>query len=287
MALEIQSPSTDTNGKTNATTMDCDQQHNNDEGGAGDGDEIIIMISSNNNNNNNNNNASNTGIGNKLVLLFNPNDSTTTKQIPCHLFHTDNRVTRKEAIYFNHHCKSGVKLSGNRTHECKKMLKEIIIRVREQFDGELRAMIEDAIRKQCSKRNITYQGNPITKMDQLARVWAADITIKETLWQCCFGSFEINWESDFEEQAMKKLNYEYLEDEQSQREGSTRRGNKGCVAKLARNVKQEVMKAINQRVGKTHKTILVAGTAPEIIGEYENGKKKYGKRPGTSDFNFN
>ena len=86
---------------------------------------------------------------------------------------------------------------------------------------------------------------------------------------------------------MEKLKFEYLEDEQAQREGSNRRGNKGCIAKLAKKVKRDIMKTINRKAAKTHGTILVSGCAPEIVGEYDNGKTKYKKRKGYSDFNFN
>ena len=188
-------------------------------------------------------------------------------------------------IDFNHHCKLGVKLSGNRQQEGEDMLKGLIERVRDLFEGQLKAMIEDEIKRQCFKHGIKYQSNPITKIDQLSRAWAEDHTMKETLWHCCFGAFEADWESVYEAMVLEKLQYQYLEDEQTQREGTDRRGNKGCVAKLARKVKRDVMKNINRRAHKTHRIILVAGHAPEIIGEYGDGKKKYKKRKG-NDFNF-
>jgi hypothetical protein len=66
-------------------------------------------ISIDNNNNNNNNNTS----------IFNPNDITKIKVIPCHLFHPVNRITREEAIDFNYHCKLGLKIGSkqNDTNE--------------------------------------------------------------------------------------------------------------------------------------------------------------------------
>jgi hypothetical protein len=45
-------------------------------------------------------------------------------------------------------------------------------------------------------------------------------------------------------------------------------------------------KANKNRTLKMHKTIICAGIKPEIIGEYENRKKKYKKRKNTAGFNF-
>jgi hypothetical protein len=128
----------------------------------------------------------------------------------------------------------------------------------------------------------------ITKIDYLAKAWADDDMLQEGLWHCCFGAFtkEVDWESEYEQQAMEKLKFEYLEDEQAQREGSNQRGNKGCIARLANKVKRDIMKTINRKAAKTHGTILVSGCAPEIFGEYDNRKTKYKKRKGNSDFNF-
>jgi hypothetical protein len=46
--------------------------------------------------------------------------------------------------------------------------------------------------------------------------------LQEDLWHCCFGAFAkiVDWESKYEQQAMEKLKFEYLEDEQARREGS-------------------------------------------------------------------
>jgi hypothetical protein len=95
------------------------------------------------------------------------------------------------------------------------------------------------------------------------------------------------WESEYEQHAMENLKFEYLEDMQAQREGLNRRGNKGCIAKLAKKVERDIVKTINRKAAKTHGTILVSFCAPEIVGEYNNGKTKYKKRKGNSDFNFN
>jgi len=86
---------------------------------------------------------------------------------------------------------------------------------------------------------------------------------------------------------MEKLKYKYLEDDQAQRVGTNQRGNKGCIAKLATKVKRDIMKNINRKAAKTHGTILVSGSAPVILGEYESGKTKYQKRKDNAGFNFN
>jgi len=47
------------------------------------------------------------------------------------------------------------------------------------------------------------------------------------------------------------------------------------------------MKNINRKAAKTHGTILVSGSAPVILGEYESGKTKYQKRKDNAGFNLN
>jgi hypothetical protein len=114
------------------------------------------------------------------------------------------------------------------------------------------------------------------------------VTLQEDLWHCCYGAFakDITWETEYEVQVMKKLNFRFLEQDPTEVVGTDLRGNKGCIAKLARKVKRDVMKNVNRRALKMHKTIICARIKPEIIGEYENGKKKYKKRKNTAGFNF-
>jgi len=96
-------------------------------------------------------------------------------------------------------------------------------------------MVQDKIKRECLTRQICYQGNPITKMDQIAKAWVDDMKLQENLWHCCYGTFskDIDWESEYKNKAMQKLKYKYLEDDQMQRPGLNQRGNKGCTAKLA------------------------------------------------------
>lgn len=228
------------------------------------------------------------GDGTILLQKFNPNDTTTVKYIPRHLFSVDYKVTREEAIDFNHHCKLGVKI-GTRTNDPgEDEVKNLIKKVKHLFEGELKAMILHAIKSECSKRNLHYQGNPITNVEQLRKAWADDQSIQKDLWHCCFGLFaqDGEWELDYEEKAMKKLNFQYMEDDRTLREGTDKRGNKGCIAKLARKVKRGIMKNINRKAGGTHGRILVTGTAPVILGEYQRGKKRYKKRKTNAGFNF-
>jgi hypothetical protein len=174
---------------------------------------ISISIEDDNNNNNNNNNTS----------IFNPNDITKIKVVPCHLLHPENRITREEdAIDFNYHCKLGLRIGSKQNDTNEERLKEIIARVRDLFEGELKAMVIDVIKKECIARKIKRQGNPITKIDPLAKAWADDDMLQEDLWHCRFGAFakEVDWESEYEQQAMEKLKFEYLEDKQAQHEGS-------------------------------------------------------------------
>ena len=87
-------------------------------------------------------------------------------------------------------------------------------------------------------------------MSQLAAAWAEDDTLKENLWHCVFGSFsrQLDWENEFKKEAMERLWYEYLEDENEV--GTKQRGKKGCIAKLARQVKKEIVKSINRKPQK-------------------------------------
>lgn len=220
--------------------------------------------------------------------VLNPHDTSRLKFIPRHLFNVENAISREMAIDFNHHCKLGMKIGNLPNDPGEETLKGIILKTRSLIEGEMKAMVEDVIKRECAKRGVTYQGNPITKIDQLSRAWAQDVTLQEDLWHCCYGAFakDITWETEYEVQVMKKLNFRYLEQDPTEVVGTDLRGNKGCIAKLARKVKRDVMKNVNRRALKTHKTIICAGIKPEIIGEYENGKKKYKKRKNTAGFNF-
>jgi len=86
---------------------------------------ISITIDDDNNNNNNNNTS-----------IFNPNDITKIKVIPHHLFHPENRITRKGAIDFNYHCKLGLKIGSKQNDTNEERLKETIAQVRDLFEGE-------------------------------------------------------------------------------------------------------------------------------------------------------
>jgi len=85
-----------------------------------------------------------------------------------------------------------------------KRLKGIILKTRSLIEGEIKAMVEDIIKRECAKRGVTYRGNPITKIDQLSRAWAQDVTLQEDLWHCCYGAFakDITWETEYEVQVM-------------------------------------------------------------------------------------
>jgi hypothetical protein len=51
---------------------------------------------------------------------------------------------------------------------------------------------------------------------------------------------------------MKNMRFKYLDDEKFQKEGTKRRGNKGCIAKLATSAKRDIVKRINRKARKTH-----------------------------------
>jgi hypothetical protein len=219
----------------------------------------------------------------------NQHDTSTFKLIFWHLFHPDNKISWEMAIDYNHHCKLGIKKGVRPNNPGEELLKRMIGKVRDLYEGDLKAMVQDVIKRECSARQICYQGNPITKMDQIAKAWAENMTLQEDLWHCCYGTFAkgIDWESEYEIKAMEKLKYKSLEDDQAQQVGTNQRGKKGCIAKLATKVKRDIMKNINRKAAKTHGTILGSGSAPVILGEYESGKTKYQKRKDNAGFNFN
>jgi hypothetical protein len=227
---------------------------------------------------------------NCILPTFNPNDDTVIKKITRELFDVENRVTREEAIDFNYRCNLGVNIRSGRSDEGEQILRNIIKRVRSTFDGHLKGMIEDVIKQECVKKGIQYRGQPITKMSQLADAWAADQTLAEKVWHCAFGVFfrKLDWENTFEVEAMEQLQYQYIDDDDNDEgKGTQRRGNKGCVAKLATKVKREVVKCINQKTAKTHGIKVVAGSDPKILGKYANGKTIYKKRTvAIESFNF-
>jgi hypothetical protein len=258
--------------------------NDNDESSAvRDGADNNAIAESNNHNNT-------THDENCALPTFNPNDDTVIKNITRQLFDAEKRVTREEAIDFNYRCNLGVNIRSRIDDGGEDTLRNIIKTVRSTFDGHLKGMIEETIKQECVKKGIRYKGQPITKMSQLADAWAADQTLAEKVWHCAFGVFfrQMDWENEFEVKAMEQLKYRYIEDDDNDEgQGTQRRGNKGCVAKLATKVKREVVKCINRKTGKTHGIKVIAGTDPEILGTYANGKAKYKKRTSATDsFNF-
>jgi hypothetical protein len=204
--------------------------------------------------------------------------------IPRTLFHPENKITPTEARDYNYSCKLGYKLN-EKGKEAELMAR--IERYRDKIEGRLKSYIEKEITKECQQRNIRYQGQPIIKLSQVADAWAEDVKLMSELWQCCFGSFwrQLDWENSLEEQVMAKMRFKYLDDEKFQKEGTDRRGNKGCVAKLATSAKRDIVKRINRKARKTHGKFLVAGQQPEYtVGK--DGKKKYKKRKNNCDFTF-
>jgi hypothetical protein len=253
------------------------------------------MATSNNDSiKNNDSDGGDTGDANNCATdcflpTFNPNNDTVNKKITKQLFDVSNRVTRQGAIDFNYRCNLGVNIRSGRDDGGEAILLNIIKRVRCIFDSHLRGMIEDTIKQECIKRGLKCGGQSITRMGQLADAWAADKTLAEKVWHCAFGVFyrKLDWENEFEMVAMEQLKYEYIDDDMDEVKGTNRRGNKGCIAKLATRVKREVVKLINRKTVKTHGIKVVAGTEPELISHYANGKPKYKKRTSASEnFNF-
>jgi hypothetical protein len=111
----------------------------------------------------------------------NQHDTLAFKLIPRHLFHPENKISQEMAIDYNHHCKLGVKIGVRPNDPREELLKGMIGKVRDLFEGELKAMVQDVIKWECAARQICYQGNPITKMDQIAKAWAEDVMLQEDL----------------------------------------------------------------------------------------------------------
>ena len=232
--------------------------------------------------------ASDNGAITLSLPTFNPDDDTVVKHITRNLFHAENRVTREEAVDFNYRCNLGVNLRGGNSSEGEEKLKLIIKNIRSTFESYLRSKIESTIKQECNKRGIKYLGQPITRINQLSNAWAADVTLKDQLWHSIFGVFalKLDWENEFEQHALRDLKYAYIDDDGDIIKGTVRRGNKGCIAKLATKVKREIVKCVNRKTGSTHQMILVSGTEPEVIGEYANGQPKYKKRTNENNFTF-
>jgi hypothetical protein len=126
--------------------------------------------------------------------------------------------------------------------------------------------------------------NPLN-IEMLSKAWAEDETMMGDLWQCCYGIFarQLDWENFLEGKAMKKLKFTYIDDGRK-KEGTDQRGNKGCVAKLATKVKQDILKQINRRAKNTHGKMILAGRDPEYT--IVNGKEKKKKKNNSTEFSF-
>ncbi len=80
-------------------------------------------------------------------------------------------------------------MGGKQNDTGEEILKGIIVQVRDLFERESKAMVQDAIKNDHSARNIINQGNPITKIDQLTKKWVDNFKLKENLRHCCYSVF--------------------------------------------------------------------------------------------------
>jgi hypothetical protein len=106
--------------------------------------------------------------------------------IPRTLFHPENKITAMEARDYNYACNLGFKIN-EKGKEAELMAR--IEHYRDKIKGRLKSYIEKEITKECQRRNILYQGQPINRLDQVANAWAEDVSLMSELWQCCYGSF--------------------------------------------------------------------------------------------------
>ena len=207
------------------------------------------------------------------------NDRTKDRIIPRDLFHAEKKVLRDHAISYNVTCNLGLQLDDNTGLD---NLKDIIVDIRNRFKDYIQSALEDDIKKECNNQNITYNGQPITKVKNLGKAWADDAALAQQVWDVLYGKYrkKVDWDTQMEKEAMDCLKYKYAEAGGGNKVGTDKRGNKGCVAKLATKIKRDLMKAINRHCRKTHGKKVSSGRETNIIGIDSKGRKKYQRHKG-------
>lgn len=204
--------------------------------------------------------------------LFDPCDVNSEKYISRNFFNAEKKISRDHAIAFNIQGNLGYDIEDNIAME---NIKQLISNTRQRFKDYIQGALEDQIKKECTNSNITYQGQPITKLKNLGKAWAEDANIGDKVWKAVCGTFEnaFDWDTNMEQEAMDCLNFKYIEE--GNKKGTDRRGNKGCVAKLATKIKRDMLKSINRQGKKTHGIKVTVGRETVITGEDSKGRKKY------------
>jgi len=117
----------------------------------------------------------------------------------------------------------------------------------------------------------------VTNLAQLEDAWQEDEKLAEKVWWVLFGEFDkwTGWETELEEEIMKKYQWEYVGFT-----GKTRsRRQKGCVAKIMVWQKAQIVKYVNVatlRPGSHGKSVCV--TQPKEMLAAQGGKQKF-RRP--------
>lgn len=210
-------------------------------------------------------------------------------------FQSDREITSGEAIVY---ClKTNKSINVNNPEEVQNAVEELH-KLKKNIKETIQCYIVNDIL--INSKGLTLQDGttvPTRRIDDLTEVWAQNSDLAEQLWTILIKRYEDmgEWELKVEEQVMKSLNLEYVEDasmnDQLQvtikdrygtvtkvmhRKKSKIRGNKGCVAKLATLVKRDLVKQFNRAAFKTHK--LVFTSINPVVQINDGGKKQYKKQ---------
>jgi hypothetical protein len=153
-------------------------------------------------------------------------------------------------------------------------------------------IIQDILRTRTS---LTLQdGTPIPnrRMDDLCEVWSNNAGMAECMWNVLIKWYEDigEWELTFEKEVMDSLSLEYVEENDGEQKlraeskdkygnvtkviqwkKSRIRGNKGCIAKVATQVKRDIIEQFNRASSATH-GLTITSVNPVITAD-DDGKK--------------
>ena len=217
------------------------------------------------------------------------------KKINIDAFHEDREITMADAIVYCLKTKKTVNVNnGSEIQDVIQELKQL----KKNIKQTAQAYIHNDVLTNSKALTLT-DGTivPSRRIDDLTEVWAKNESLAEQLWTILVKRYADmgEWELIFEEQVMDSLHLENVEDETMgetlkagikdrngnvtkviHRKKSKMRGNKGCVAKMVRLVKRDLIKQFNRATEKTHMTIMTS--VNPVVTVDDEGKKKYKKQ---------
>jgi hypothetical protein len=210
-------------------------------------------------------------------------------------FHADREVSTGEAIAY--YIKTGKPINVSDEREVREAVHQLVQLKKTMKDTAQTLLVKDILMNSKGIKLPDGTAVPSRKLDDLCDIWAQNSHLAEEMWYLLIKRYEKmkGWELKLEEQVMDSLNLEYVEDPLTAktlvanskdkdgnitktviRKKTSKRGAKGCIAKMMRLVKRDIIKQFNRAAKETH-GLKMTSVNPDVE-EDEEGNKKYAKK---------